>query len=138
VKGTRVLGLDVGDVRIGVALSDPMAVLATPLTIINRTEEPEDIQAILALVEEHEVGRIVVGLPLSMDGTQSKQTDKVRAFELALSRQTRVPVEFWDERLSTVTAKRMVQVVRKKTERGIRYDAMAAALILQGYLDKVF
>jgi putative Holliday junction resolvase len=137
-RGTRVLGLDVGDVRIGVALSDPMAVLATPLTIINRTEEPDDIQAILDLVEEHEVGRIVVGLPLSMDGTQSKQTDKVRAFELTLSRQTKVPVEFWDERLSTVTAKRMVQVVRKKTERGIRYDAMAAALILQGYLDKVF
>lgn len=134
----RMMGLDVGDVRIGVALSDPMGILATPNTIITRTRESEDIEAILAIVTEKEVGRIIVGLPLSMDGTRSQQTDKVRDFEVALRRQTKVPVEYWDERLTTVSARNMVKVVRKKTERGIRYDAMAAALILQGYLDKTF
>lgn len=135
---TRILGLDVGDSRIGVALSDPMGILASPLTIINRTDEKADIEAVIALARQHEVGRIIVGLPLSMDGSRGKQADKVRDFEVALIRHTGVPVEFWDERLSTVSAKRMVRLVRKKTERGTRYDAMAAAVILQGYLDKVF
>ena len=135
---TRILGLDVGDTRIGVALSDPTSVLASPLTIINRTDEAADIGAVLDIVRQYEVGQIVVGLPLSLDGSQGQQADKVRAFEVALRRHTSIPVEFWDERLTTVAAKRMVRLVRKKTERGIRYDAMAAALILQGYLDKAF
>ena len=120
------------------ALSDPEGILASPLTIINRTDEKADIGAVIDIIRQHEVGRIVVGLPLSMDGSQGKQVDKVRAFEVALRRQTKVPVEFWDERLTTVAAKRMVRLVRKKTERGIRYDAMAAVLILQGYLDKAY
>ena len=120
------------------ALSDPDGVLASPLTIINRTDEKADMEAVMALVRQHEVGRIVIGLPLSMDGSQGRQADKVRAFEVAIHRHTTVPVEFWDERLTTVAAKRMVRLVRKKTERGIRYDAMAATLILQGYLDKAF
>lgn len=135
---TRILGLDVGDSRIGVALSDPQGILASPLTIINRTDEKVDIGAIVDIIGRNEVGRIVVGLPLSMDGSQGEQVDKVRAFEVALRRHTEVPVEFWDERLTTMAAKRMVRLVRKKTERGIRYDAMAAALILQGYLDKAY
>ena len=120
------------------AISDPQGVLASPLTIINRTEDRADVAAVIDIVRQHEVGRIVVGLPLSMDGSQGKQADKVRDFEVALRRQTKVPVEFWDERLTTVAAKRMVRLVRKKTERGVRYDAMAATLILQGYLDKAF
>jgi putative Holliday junction resolvase len=133
----RILGLDVGDRRIGVALSDPGEVLASPLTIIERREEQEDVEAVVALVRRHEVGRIIVGLPLSMDGSQGKQVDKVKAFEAVLCRHTAVPIEFWDERLTTVSAKRMVQMVRKKTEKGVRYDAVAATLILQGYLDKI-
>ena len=132
---TRILGLDVGDSRIGVALSDPEGILASPLTIINRTDEKADIGAIIEIVRQHEVGRIVVGLPLSMDGSQGKQAEKVKAFAAALCRHTEVPVEFRDERLSTVSAKRMVQGVRK-TNRKTRYDAMAATLILQGYLDE--
>ena len=115
-----------------------MGVLASPLTIIERTGGDEDIRAVLDIVHRSEVGRIVVGLPLSMDGSQGEQVDKVRAFEVELRRNTSVPVEFWDERLTTIAAKRMVRLVRKKTERGIRYDAMAATLILQGYLDKAF
>ena len=132
----RVMGLDMGDIRIGVALSDPMGMLATPLTIITRTEEEADIEAVMALVRQHQVSRIIIGLPLSMDGSFGMQAEKTKAFGTVLCRHTDVPVEFRDERLSTVSVKRMVQGVRK-TGRGTRYDAMAAALILQGYLDEV-
>ena len=116
------------------ALSDPLGILASPLTIITRTDEESDTEIIADIIRQNQVGRIVVGLPLSMDGSLSKQAEKVRAFVTELCRHTDVPVEFWDERLSTVSAKRMVQEVRK-TSKGTRYDAVAAALILQSYLD---
>jgi putative Holliday junction resolvase len=135
VSNTRILGLDIGDSRIGVALSDPLGILASPLTIITRTDEEADIEAIMALVRQHQVERIIAGLPLSMDSSLGKQAEKVKAFVRALCRHTEVPVEFRDERLSTVSAKRLVQGVRK-THKQTRYDAMAAALILQAYLDE--
>ena len=119
------------------ALSDPLGILASPLTIITRTDEESDTEIIADIIRQNQVGRIVVGLPLSMDGSLSKQAEKVRAFVTELCRHTDVPVEFQDERLSTVSAKRMVQEVRK-TNKGTRYDAMAAALILQSYLDDTF
>ena len=134
VKATRTLGLDIGDSRIGVALSDPLGILASPLTIINRTNKEADIKAVIDIARKNEVGRIVTGLPLSMDGSIGRQAEKVRAFVTELCRHTDIPVEFKDERLSTVLAKRIVQNVRK-TNKGTRYDAVAAALILQGYLD---
>ena len=117
------------------ALSDPQGILASPLTIINRTDEKADIEAIINLVRQNQVGRVIAGLPISMDGSQGQQAEKVKAFVTALCRQTDIPVEFRDERLSTVEAKRLVQRVRK-TGRGTRYDAMAAAVILQVYLDE--
>lgn len=134
-KSTRILGLDIGDSRIGLALSDPEGILASPLTIINRTYEEADIEAIIGVVQQNQVGRVIIGLPLSMDGSVGKQAEKVKAFVVALCRHIEVPVEFRDERLSTVSAKRLVQGVRK-TNKGTRYDAVAAALILQGYLDE--
>ena len=118
------------------ALSDPQGILASPLTIITRTDEKADIEAVMALVRQNQVGRVIVGLPLSMDGSLGRQAEKVRGFVMELCRQTDVPVEFRDERLSTVSAKRLVQGVRK-TNKGTRYDAVAAALILQGYLDEL-
>ncbi|MFC1901574.1 Holliday junction resolvase RuvX [Chloroflexota bacterium] len=130
----RIVGLDVGDSRIGVALSDPLGILASPLTIINRTEEQADIEALADIVRRNEVGRIIIGLPLSMDGSMSWQAEKTKAFALALGGRVEVPVEFRDERLTTVSAKRLVREARK-TGRGTRYDAAAAAIILQGYLD---
>jgi putative Holliday junction resolvase len=117
-----------------VALSDPLGIMASPLTIITRTDEKTDTEVIVDIIRQHDVGRIVVGLPLSMDGSLSKQAEKVKAFITELCRHTDVPVEFQDERLSTVSAKRIVQGVRK-TNKGTRYDAVAAALILQSYLD---
>jgi len=126
----------VGDSRIGVALSDPLGMLASPLTIIERTgEEAADVETIVALIRKNQVGRVIAGLPLSMDGSLSEQAEKIKAFVAVLGLHTDVPVEFRDERLSTVSAKRLVRGVRK-TGRGTRYDAVAAALILQGYLDE--
>lgn len=131
---TRSLGLDIGDRRIGVALSDPGGILASPFTIINRSQEKLDIEAITNIVDQHQVKQIIVGLPRSMDGSLGRQADKVKAFTQKLCSHTGVPVEFRDERLTTVSAKRLMRIVgaKKKT----RDDAIAAALILQGYLDE--
>ena len=130
----RIMGVDFGDSRIGVALSDPLGIMATPLTIINRTEEEKDIYAIVDIIYQNEVGLIVMGLPISMDGTLGRQAEKVKAFAGKLGEKTDVPIEFQDERLSTVIAKNLVQEARK-TDYKTRYDAAAAALILQSYLD---
>ena len=130
------MGLDVGDKRIGVALSDPDGILASPLTIINRTEERLDIEAILNITNQHQVKQIIVGLPRSMDGSIGKQAEKVKAFTRILCQHTKIPVEFRDERLTTVSAKRLMQTASKKTRKKARDDAIAAALILQSYLEE--
>jgi putative Holliday junction resolvase len=130
------MGLDVGDSRIGVALSDPLGIIASPLTIISRQNDGTDIDAVIDIVLKKDVGRIIIGLPLSMDGTLGAQVEKVKDFTAVLRRHTDLPMEFRDERLSTVLAKRIVQAVRK-TNRGTRYDSAAAALILQSYLDDI-
>ncbi|MFC1914178.1 Holliday junction resolvase RuvX [Chloroflexota bacterium] len=134
MAATRCLGLDIGDRKIGVALSDPQGILASPLTIIKRIEEKLDIEAILGIIDRNQVGQIIAGLPYNMDGSIGSQAEKVQAFVRALSSLTRVPVDFRDERLSTVSAKRLLREVgkRKQTED----DAIAAALILQSYLDE--
>ena len=133
----RSLALDVGDKRIGVALSDPQGILASPFTIINCKEERLDIEAIINIVNQQQVKQIVVGLPRSMDGSIGKQAAKVKAFVQRLCSHTEVPVQFRDERLTTVSAKRLMQAVNRKKTRGkVRHDAIAAALILQGYLDE--
>ena len=133
---TRNLGLDIGDKRIGVALSDPLGILASPLTIINRRNEGSDVEAIINIIDQNQVGRIIVGLPRSMDGSIGKQAEKVKAFAQELCNHTDVPVEFRDERLSTVSAKRLMRGIRKIGKTGD--DAIAAALILQAYLDEAY
>jgi len=121
-----------------VALSDSNGILASPLTIIDRRDERQDIEAIINLINQHQVEQIVVGLPLSMNGSIGKQAEKVKAFAERVSSQTQVPVEFRDERLTTVSAKRLMQTASgKKARRKARDDAVAAALILQGYLDEI-
>jgi putative Holliday junction resolvase len=133
----RSLGLDIGDKRIGVALSDPEGILASPFTIISRRDERLDIEAIMAVINQHQVRRIIVGLPRSMDGSIGRQAEKVEAFVQRLCSQVDVPVEFRDERLTTVSAERLMRTVNApKTRRKARYDAMAAAIILQAYLDE--
>ncbi len=134
---TRSLGLDIGDKRIGVALSDPQGILASPFTIITCQNETADIEAIINIISQHQVKRVVVGLPRSMDGSLGKQAEKVKAFVQKLCSHTKVPVEFRDERLSTVSAKRLMRAANaKKPRKKARDDAVAAAIILQGYLDE--
>jgi putative Holliday junction resolvase len=131
-----ILGLDVGEKRIGVALADGL--LAIPLTVIDRAGEGADLERVLALAEEHGVKRIVVGLPRSLDGSIGRQAERVLSFSSALSESTDVPVDTWDERLSTVSAERLLlDAGVKRDKRRARRDAMAAAIILQSYLDRV-
>ena len=124
-----------GEKRIGVALSDPEEILASPLTIINCQDERTDIEVIVDIIVRNQVGKVIVGLPLFLDGSIGGQAKKVKAFADELCNHTEVPVAFRDERLSTVSAKRLMQGVRK-TKSKVRHDAIAAALILQGYLDE--
>ncbi|MDP6042993.1 MAG: Holliday junction resolvase RuvX [Dehalococcoidales bacterium] len=130
----RSMGLDIGDRRIGVALGDPLGIMASPLTIIECLDESTDIAAIINLIGQHQVRRVIVGLPISMDGSLGQQAGKVKTFVQELCRHTEVPVEFRDERLSTVSARRLARAAGKT--RSVRHDAVAAALILQGYLDE--
>jgi len=134
----RILGLDVGDRRVGVAISDPVEIIASPLTVINRDDDNEAVNAILQLVRQYEVKRIVVGLPYSLDGSLGRQASKVKDFIDRLSQNTSVEIELRDERLSTVAAGRLLREAgNKKAKRRSSVDAAAAAFILQGYLDSL-
>ena len=131
------LGLDIGEKRIGVAIADPEGFLAIPLTVIERVGEEADLKAILDLANEHGARRIVVGLPRSLDGSIGKQAERVLSFSRVLSQRTDIPVDTWDERLSTVAAERLLSDAGVKSDkRRARRDAMAAAIILQSYLDR--
>ncbi len=131
-----ILGLDVGDKRIGVAFADGL--LAIPLTVVDRAGEEADMEKLLALAREHGVERIVVGLPLSMNGSIGRQAEKVLAFSRSLSEHVDIPVDTWDERLSTVAAERLLlNSGMKREKRKGKRDAMAAAIILQAYLDGI-
>jgi putative Holliday junction resolvase len=134
----RVLGLDVGDRRIGVALSDPLGWTASPLPPLERLSWKKDLARVRALLEEHRVAAVVVGLPIRMDGTRGEQAEKTLEFVRRLQVTTRVPVLTRDERLTTREAeRRMVEAdVRRKRRREV-IDGIAACLILQGYLDSV-
>ena len=129
-----ILGLDVGEKRIGVALAEGL--LAIPLTVIDRRVKETDMELIMALVEEYRAERIVVGLPLSMKGTIGTQAEEILSFSGALAEHVDIPVDTWDERLSTVTAERLlIDTGMKRKKRKGKIDAMAAAIILQAYLD---
>jgi len=131
-----ILGLDVGHKRIGVALAEDL--VAIPLTVIERAGEKDDLERVLAMAGEHGVKRIVVGLPRSMDGSIGKQAQLVLAFSSTLSQRADVPVDTWDERLSTVAAEKLlVDAGMKREKRKAHRDAMAAAIILQSYLDRI-
>lgn len=132
----RILALDIGQRRIGVAVSDPSGTLARSLTIIRRASRREDFAAIAELVREWEVGQVVVGHPRSLDGTVGRQARQVERYACALAKVLEVPVEFWDERYSTTEAERLVTEAGRKRPRDRHWiDAVAAAVILQDYLD---
>jgi len=141
----RSLGLDVGGRRTGVAISDPQGVLAIPLTVIDRKETEGALAEIIKLVQRYGVECIVVGLPYSLEGHLTAEAEKIKAFTAKLrdalaargdSEPSRVSVQMWDERLSTVAAERlMIEAKTRKDRRAQHGDALAAAIILQGFLD---
>ena len=132
----RILALDVGDKRVGVAVSDLLGILASPLTTIERTSDNQAIDAILDIADEQEAGEIVVGLPISLSGGYSEQTRSVAAFARKLEERSPVPVKTADERYSTVEAERLLSQSKPKRARSRgEIDSAAAAVILQSYLD---
>ena len=134
--GRRLMGLDVGSKTIGLALSDTRVVIASPLETIRRRRFREDIAALFALIDRHEVGGLVIGLPLRMEGGDGPRTQSVRQFARNLLAVREMPVAFWDERLSTAAVTReMIAHDMTRKRRAEIVDRVAAAYILQGCLD---
>ncbi len=132
----RILGLDFGDRRIGIALSDPLGITARPLLTLARTTWERDLERIRAIVVEHEVCHIVVGLPLDMDGTAGRRARITETFMQRVERATGIPVIPWDERLTTVQAERtLLEADLSRARRREVIDQVAAVILLQAYLD---
>lgn len=132
----RALGLDIGEKRIGVAISDPSGTVATPLKVVATADALGDARVLRRFVEDYEVELIVVGLPLSLDGSEGPQAAQTRSIAERLVRSLDIPVEYHDERLSSTQAKRAMTEagVSDKAKRG-SVDMVAASLFLQSYLD---
>jgi len=135
----RVLGIDFGERRIGLALSDPTGTIAAPLpTLKRRAGKRPPLAALAAIVAENEVEALVMGLPLTLEGEDSDWTRTVREVGMALSERTGLPLHLVDERLTSVRAERAIRSLglpKKKREDKERVDAAAAVLILQSWLD---
>ena len=133
----RVMALDVGDVRIGVAVSDLMGIIANPLeTYTRKGDITRDVNYIVQLAKAHEVSLFVSGLPLGLNGLENEQTRKTREFVDALTAATDIPVKFMDERFTTLSAERVLIEgnVRRENRKKV-IDKVAATIILQNYLD---
>ena len=131
------MGLDIGEKRIGVALSDPGGILATALTVLETRSEEGALNRIVALAQEHDVDHIVVGMPFSLDGSLGPQARRVQSFIEKLGKLTELQVITWDERFSTADAERvLVEAGTKREKRKKHLDSVAAAIVLQGYLDR--
>ena len=133
----RVMGLDIGEKRIGIAFSDLLGFTAQGHSVYARRQEEEDIAYLAGLAKERDVSRIVFGLPKNMNGTEGPQAEKVRAFAKSVSEAAPdATIAFWDERLTTVAAhKVMIEADMSRNKRKKKVDQLAAVLILQGYLD---
>jgi putative Holliday junction resolvase len=133
----RILGLDLGDARIGLALSDPLGITAQPAGVLASRGERRDVQGVRELVERHGVTRVVVGRPLLMSGEVGEQAARADAFAARLrGALSGIDVDMWDERLTTVEVERAMIAanVRHKRRREVA-DALSAVLILQSYMD---
>ena len=134
----RIMALDVGSKRIGVALSDPLKITAQGLQTFQRTTLEEDVKGLWQLIDEHEVSQLVVGLPKNMDGTIGFKAEEVQQFIADLTAERKIEIIWIDERLTTVSAERVLleaDVSRAKRKKVI--DKMAAVVILHSYLDRL-
>jgi putative Holliday junction resolvase len=136
VTAGRVMGLDVGSRRIGVAVSDPLGITAQGLETLQRTTKRRDFEHLQRVIQEYDVREIVVGLPLRMSGAEGIQSDKMQVFAEELRKRFRLPVHLWDERLTSVEANRLLRETDLSIKkRGMAVDRMAAVLILQGWME---
>ncbi|MGE5543836.1 MAG: Holliday junction resolvase RuvX [Bacillota bacterium] len=137
-KTGRILALDVGEKRIGVAISDPLGITAQGISVIERQDRKRDVEALRKLVIEYGVTGLLVGLPRNMNGTLGNKAREVREFGNLMEQELGLPVEYQDERLSTRAVEETLiraDVRRKKRRRVI--DKLSAVYILQGYLDRI-
>ena len=130
----RILALDVGERRTGVAMSDLLGWLATPLTVLKCASREDELASIVELVRIHQVERVIVGFPRSLDGSVGPQARRVERYVERLRPRLSVPVELWDEQFSTVQAEQLIHETGKRIDRE-RIDAAAAAVILQSSLN---
>ena len=136
--GWAVMGLDLGTKTVGVAVSDRLRGVASPLETIRRRKFTLDAGRVLEIAAGREIGGVVLGLPLNMDGSEGPRAQSARAFARNLSRLTDLPMAFWDERLSTVAAERaLLEADASRRRRAQIIDSVAAAYILQGALDRL-
>jgi putative Holliday junction resolvase len=132
----RILGLDVGARRIGIAVSDPLGITAQGLETLQRKNKRSDFAELERVIREFEVKEIVVGLPLRMSGLEGTQAEKMHIFAEDLRKRFRLPVHLWDERLTSAEANRLLRETELSIEkRGKAVDRMAAVLILQGWME---
>ncbi|MFA3915987.1 Holliday junction resolvase RuvX [Ruegeria hyattellae] len=135
---TALIGLDLGDKTIGVAVSDRMGTVATPLETVRRKKFTLDAGRLLEIIADRDIGGIVLGLPRNMDGSEGPRCQSTRAFARNLTRLTELPIGFWDERLSTVAAeKALLEADTTRKRRAEVIDHVAASYILQGALDRL-
>ena len=131
------MGLDLGTKTIGVAVSDRLLSSATPLLTVRRTKFSKDAQALLDVINNRDIGAIILGLPRNMDGSEGPRCQSTRAFARNLSARTDLPIGYWDERLSTVAAERaLLEADTSRKRRAEVIDHVAAGYILQGALDR--
>lgn len=134
----RLLGLDLGEKTIGLALSDVMRVIASPLETLTRTRQGADIQRLKDVAGRHDVGALVLGLPRNMDGTEGPRAQSTRAFARAIASAWGIPLALWDERMSTMAVTRtLLEADTSRARRAVLIDKLAAAYILQGALDSL-
>lgn len=133
----RVMALDIGEKRIGVAVSDPLGQTALPVGTVERRSREKDLEALIALVRRYQVETLVIGLPCRLNGTLGPAAERVKEFGGLLAERLDLPVHYWDERLTTAAAERVLlaaDLSRRRRRRVI--DQVAASLILQSYLDR--
>jgi putative Holliday junction resolvase len=135
---SRILALDLGKKRIGLALSDPLRITAQGLPNLNRTNKRADLEALAGLIREHEVGLILMGNPINMRGAEGRQSGWVREFAAAIESRLGIPVRLWDERLTSVEAGRVLRQSGISIEkRAAAVDRLSAVILLQSYLDSL-
>ena len=137
-KTAAIVGLDLGDKTIGIAISDLRRCIATPTQVIRRTKFTEDAAKLLTVLQTRAIAGIILGLPLNMDGSEGPRVQSTRAFARNLARLTDLPITYWDERLSTVAATRaLLEADTSRKRRAEVIDQVAAGFILQGALDRM-